>query len=119
MIIIDTNVWVSFFKGEKRVAHLKEMIIDGEVVMHPYVFGELLLGGINQKAQEMLRQLAQAGIVSPDLVFRFIIENKLKIKGIGWVDTGILASALHDNHLVYTFDENLAVVCREFDCHIN
>ena len=118
MIIIDTNVWVSFFKGEKRVAHLKEMIIDGEVMMHPYVFGELLRWN-KSEGTGMLRQLAQAGIVSPDLVFRFIIENKLKSKGIGWVDTGILASALHDNHHVYTFDENLAVVCREFDCHIN
>ncbi|HOW82331.1 MAG TPA: PIN domain-containing protein [Spirochaetota bacterium] len=119
MIIIDTNVWVSFFKGERKAAPLKEMIIDGEVMMHPYVFGELLLGGINQKAQEMLRQLAQADIVSPDLIFRFIIENKLKGKGIGWVDVGILASALHDKHLVYTFDENLVVVCREFNCHFN
>ena len=58
----------------------------------------------------------QTNIVKENLIYQFIIRNKLESRGIGWVDVNLLASAILEKHLVYTFDRNLSDVCRDFNC---
>jgi len=119
MIIIDTNVWVSFFKGEKKAILLKDMIIENQAVVHPYVYGELLLGGISRGTGQLLLSLASVPVTGEELIYYFIMENKIHSKGIGWVDVNILVSALTEKHRVLTFDKNFEAICREFGCFFN
>ena len=119
MIIIDTNVWISFFKGEKKALLIKDLIIENQSILHPYIYGELLLGRIADKAGYMLQALEMTSVLDKNLVYRFIKENKLHGRGIGWVDVNILMSALSGNHQVYTYDENLRKLCMDFNCSIN
>jgi len=119
VIIIDTNVWVSFFKGDKKAYLLKDLIVDNEVILHPYIYGELLLGGITQKTVSLLESLKTLSITEEQLVYYFIMKNKMQNRGIGWVDVNLLVSALSEKHLLFTFDANLAAVCREFKCSFN
>ena len=119
MIIIDTNVWISYFKGEKKAFRIKDIIIDNQTILHPYIYGELLLGGISDKAEFMLQALEMTTILDRNVVYRFIKKNKLQSKGIGWVDVNILMSALSEKHQVYTYDENLLTLCRDYNCHVN
>lgn len=117
MIIADTNVWVSFFKGEARSRWLREAIIEDRVALHPYIYGELLLGGVVGKAAQLLPSLEMIQIVEVDMVFSFIKKNRLQGRGVGWVDVNILASALAGMHRVSTYDGNLLALCRSFGCH--
>ncbi|HPS59084.1 MAG TPA: PIN domain-containing protein [Spirochaetota bacterium] len=119
MIIADTNVWVSFLKGEKKAFLLKDMIIENEVILHPYIYGELLLGGIAQKVVPLLQSLETLSITDEQIVYYFIMKNKMQNRGIGWVDVNLLVSALSEKHRIFTFDANLAVICKEFKCHID
>lgn len=119
MIIVDTNAWVSFFKGEKKARHIQDMIIEDRVAMHPYIYGELLLGGLAEKARSLLLAIEPVNVIHQEAVFSFILKNRMKIRGIGWVDVNILISALSYKHRVYTFDENLTKVSREFNCNID
>jgi predicted nucleic acid-binding protein len=119
MIIADTNVWVSFFKGEKKAAFLKDIIIKNQILLHPYIYGELLLGGIPQKAGQLLQSLESATVPKEHLVYYFITKNKMHSRGIGWVDVNILISALSEKHRVLTYDKNFEAICQEFDCHVN
>jgi predicted nucleic acid-binding protein len=116
MIIADTNVWVSFFKGEKKALSLKEMIIENQVILHPFIYGELLLGGIAQKAEKLLQSLETTVTTEEQLVYHFITKNKIQSRGIGWVDINLLVSALSGKHQIFTFDINLAALCKEFQC---
>ncbi len=117
MIVVDTSVWISFFKGEKKSETLQQMIIDNQIAMHPYVYGELMLGGISLNAEHLLKSIPEVPLIENELIYFFITENKIKSKGIGWVDVNILASALSANYKIYTFDENLLRICREFNCN--
>ena len=119
MIIIDTSAWVSFFKGEKKALLIKDLIIENQSILHPYIYGELLLGGIAEKAALMLQALEMTSVLDQNLVYRFIQENKLNSRGIGWVDVNILISALSEKHRVYTYDEKLMKLCRDYNCSIN
>ena len=117
MIIADTNIWISFFKGEKKAYFLKELIIENMVILHPYIYGELLLGGISQKAGQLLHSLEYVETSKADLVYYFITKNKIHGRGIGWVDVNILVAALSGKHRVFTFDKNFETLCMEFNCH--
>jgi hypothetical protein len=119
MIIFDTNVWISFFKGEKKALWIKDMIIENQSILHPYIYGELLLGGIADKAEIMLQALEMTTLLDQNLIYRFIKKNKLNNKGVGWVDVNILMSALLEKHQVYTYDENLIKLCRDYNCNFN
>ena len=98
---------------------IKDLIVKNQSILHPYIYGELLLGGIADKAASMLQALEITSVPDQNLVYRFIQENKLHGRGIGWVDVSILMSALLGNHQVYTYEENLRLICRDFNCSIN
>ncbi|PKL38570.1 MAG: hypothetical protein CVV44_11860 [Spirochaetae bacterium HGW-Spirochaetae-1] len=118
MIIIDTNVWVSFFKGEKKALPLKDLIVENQCLLHPYVYGELLLGGLTVKAEELLGVLEKIPVTDEETVYQFIREEQVNSRGIGWVDVNILVSALSRKYRVFTFDQNLSKLCTEYHCNL-
>lgn len=86
------------------------MIVDEEVACHPYVLGELLLGGLpaESEAGELLYELPVPHVASPGEADTFIIENKLSGTGIGYVDAHLLLSArLTFSGQVFTRDKHL------------
>ena len=64
MILVDTSIWIDHFRGRDR--RLANLLDRGDVVMHPFVVGELLLGNV-QKIAEMvddLNALPKAAVAS-------------------------------------------------------
>ena len=47
MIIVDTSVWVNHFRGNDKV--LGSLLLDGKVVVHEFVIGELACGNLNNR----------------------------------------------------------------------
>jgi len=43
VILVDTSVWVDFFRGTDRAADLAEHLESNLVLLHPWVLGELVL----------------------------------------------------------------------------
>jgi predicted nucleic acid-binding protein len=93
MIVVDTGVWVDHFRRIER--GLATLIADGEVCLHPYVFGELLLGGVPTDGPVIasLHELARPPIASAVEAAAFIQWENLAGTGIGYVDTHLLLSA--------------------------
>ena len=44
MVLVDTSVWVSHLR--QGDAHLKALLIDAQVVCHPFIIGELACGNL-------------------------------------------------------------------------
>ncbi len=64
-ILADTSVWVDYLRHKN--APILDPLNLGDVVMHDYVIGEIVLGGISQTKLAMIDQLAAAatGALSP------------------------------------------------------
>jgi len=109
MIIPDTSVWVAHFRG---AATLLSMPPARHVrrLLHPFVYGELLLGGLSGHEEHLteLRDLRPAPIADVDEVAEFIDWAKLVGTGIGYVDTHLLISArMIPSARVLTLDQKL------------
>ncbi len=108
MILVDTSVWIDHFRyGESDLEGLLEK---GEVVVHPFVIGELALGGLRQRDTilEALNNMPRAEMASIEETLTFINRNGLYGLGIGYIDAHLLASTrLTPATLIWTRDRRL------------
>jgi len=113
LILVDTSVWVDHLRGvDLSLANALER---GEVVMHPFVIGELACGSMSERTTilELLQDLPAAVTADTDEVLRFIERHKLHGKGIGFVDAHLLASAaLTSGSSLWTRDKRLRAVAQ-------
>lgn len=89
---------------------LKELFAESSIALHPYVYGELLLGGLPSKgiAAAQLLKLQRSPVASASEAAAFIEWAELAGTGIGYVDAHLLVSAkLFAGGSVFTRDKNL------------
>ncbi len=114
MILADTSVWIDHFRAAN--ATLGNLLGEGQVLGHPFVLGELALGNIRQR-QVVLRalgELPQAVIASDDEVLGFIDREKLFGRGVGYVDTHLLAAVrLTPGAVLWAQDKRLNMVASQ------
>jgi predicted nucleic acid-binding protein len=114
MILADTSIWIEHF----RVANgdLSARLDRCEILTHPYVLGELMLGGLHHRPSIIgdLRALPGASVATHDEIEQLIQAAPLSGRGIGYVDAALLASVrLHPEGRLWTADARLAAVARE------
>lgn len=118
MIIVDTSVWIEFFKQSNvNISDLLAGYIeDGEVVALSPVFGELLQGVRNESEEKLILEFWRTlpKLNETELWIeagKFSNKKKLISKGIGLIDSFILISAKINKLSVWTLDKGLQ---REF-----
>jgi predicted nucleic acid-binding protein len=108
MILVDTSVWVDHLRArDKTLAHLLDT---GQVLIHPFVIGELALGNPRQRGVILstLRVLPQAISAADHEVLEFFDRHRLFGIGIGYVDAHLLAAArLSPATTLWTRDKRL------------
>ena len=110
-VLADTSIWIDHFRRSDR--RLMQFLDNGDVVMHPFVIGELALGTVPKLAAMMddLRDLPKAVVANADEILRFVADRKLSGSGIGYVDAHLLAAAaLAPETFVWTRDKPLHAV---------
>lgn len=111
MILVDTSVWIDHFrKGESSLIELLE---SNQVLMHPFISGELACGNLRNRAAilRMLRDLPPARVADDNEVQLFIERHSLTGSGIGYVDAHLLAAtALNAPAKIWTRDRTLQAV---------
>ena len=116
MILVDTSVWVDFFRGAERAADLAVHLESNFVLLHPWVLGELVLGGLGPRRKSViadLKRLPAVALVPDEEVLDLILMRELSGRGIGWVDVHLLAAALVAGCGLWTFDGHLGAVARD------
>jgi predicted nucleic acid-binding protein len=106
--LADTPVWIDHFR--RGNAHLAEMLIEGQILMHPLVAGELACGNLRERAALLsyLRTLPQAMAASHTEVEHFLEAQAILGRGLGWIDVSLLASAQLTGCDFWTLDRRLA-----------
>ena len=118
MILVDTSVWVDHLRhGDTFLADLLER---GDVVMHPFVVGELACGNLKDRKNllGLLQQLPMIPVAEPDEVLGYVGQHKLHGNGIGYVDVHLLASTHIGNAKLWTHDSRLKSVAQSLRCAI-
>ena len=112
MILADTSVWVDHLRS--RDPELAGRLEASEIVMHPFVLGELLLSGLKDDVVADLQSLPPATMATVDEVAALIVAHPLHGRGIGYVDAALLASArLDPGTMLWTRDRWLSRVAAE------
>jgi predicted nucleic acid-binding protein len=107
MVLVDTSVWVDHLK--KGNASLHKLLLDVEVICHPFIIGELACGNLKNRKEilSLLHSLPMAPTLDHDEILYFIERKKLMGPGIGLIDVHLLASA-HLAHVpLWTIDKKL------------
>jgi predicted nucleic acid-binding protein len=107
MVLVDTSVWVAHLRdGNKR---LEALLHEGHVLCHPLIIGELACGNLKNRGPilSFLRQLPMATIARHEEVLIFIERHALMGKGLGWIDTHLLASTFLSKAQLWTLDKSL------------
>ncbi len=117
MILVDTSVWVDHLRrGDAQLAGLLDR---GQVLMHPFVIGEIACGSLRDRPSilVLLAQLPAAVVAEGNEVLGFIERRSLHGKGIGYVDMHLLASvALTSDARLWSRDKRLSQAADALGC---
>ncbi|MCG6147972.1 PIN domain-containing protein [Leptospira levettii] len=116
MILVDTSVWIEFFRGkEPFFSQLMTLIEASEVFAHEIVFGEILQGCKNKteltvvfEYWDSLNQIVSNGsfINAGSLSF----EKKHFEHGIGLIDSILIYETITRNIKLWTLDRKILKV---------
>jgi predicted nucleic acid-binding protein len=114
MILVDTSVWIEFFRQNMSYVKDMELLLKGRfVVTVEPVFSELLFGVRHKKHRELIMSYWN---ILPRIAFgagsmleasRFANKNGYYQAGIGLMDAIIVKSAMDGNHSIWTFDKKI------------
>ena len=107
MVLVDTSVWVSHLRDGD--VGLEKLLNDGEVVCHPFIVGELACGNLKNRHEILtyLQSLPMTILAEDEEVLKFIENNQLMGKGLGYIDVHLIASAVLTDVLLWTLDKTL------------
>jgi predicted nucleic acid-binding protein len=114
MILVDTSVWIDHINASEPL--LVNLLGEERVLAHPFVIGEISLGSLRDRDVVLgaLNDLPVAPVATPEEVFFLIERQRLFNRGIGYVDTSLLASAhLQPGVKIWTRDKRLHKVAEE------
>ena len=107
MNLADSSVWIEHLR--KPDAAFSRLLALQQILVHPFVVGELLLGNLKEREKfiaELALQPAAKKARDGD-VLELIENNTLFGKGIGYIDAHLLASAKICNAKIMTRDKRL------------
>lgn len=113
-VLVDTSVWRRYFSGARSVRRLADLLDeDGAVLMHPFIIGEMILGGLSAREEGLFVRLPTADTVPHEEVLSLVRQRRLTRRGIGWVDAHLLASALTSSAALWSIDADLSSAAAE------
>ena len=119
MILADTSIWVDHFRAGD--AELRSQLTSQNIVLHPFVIGELALGSLPNRTQTLgyLQQLPCLKVAQHEEILHMVEARALYRRGIGLIDAHLIASILiHPPVKFWTRDKHLRTVAEELAIHV-
>jgi len=111
--LVDTSVWIDHLR--QGDAALIAALDAGQVLMHPFIVGEVACGHLRSRAEVLglLRSLPAISMATDQEVLYFIDNQALMGRGIGYVDAHLLASVRLSGARLWTRDKRLHTIASE------
>jgi len=118
VILADTSVWIQHLRtGDEQ---LRQLLSQGQIVIHPFITAELALGSLRSRASvlALLDRLPQARLAQLGEVRQMIETRRLYSLGIGLTDAHLIASVfLNPSTRLWTHDKQLRRVAESLGIH--
>jgi predicted nucleic acid-binding protein len=117
-MLVDTSGWIRHFAAtEPRLGGLLE---DGQVMVHPFVIGELACGTLRKRQEvlALLDRLDSVPVASDGETRRLIELRRLMGRGLGWEDAHLLASCLLAGVQLWSLDRRLVRVAEMLELSV-
>lgn len=118
MILVDTSIWIEFFRGNALYYHfLSKLLEKREAIAIECIFGELLQGARSSQEKTIIKNYwSLLPKIEEDGIWLMAGEasshKKLHSKGIGLVDLAILSVARIAEVKIWTLDKKLLSILR-------
>jgi len=115
LVLVDTNVWIRFFRNEVGRHPLSNLIEEKRVATHSSVIGELCVGNLPARGTmiEYLCSLPRGQEIDFQEALGFIEDKQLFGLGLQWDDLLIFGSALLQKTPLWTEDRRLLKIAQE------
>ncbi|ERF61399.1 PIN domain protein [Treponema socranskii subsp. socranskii VPI DR56BR1116 = ATCC 35536] len=119
MILVDTSVWINYFKGREEVKRLDTFIETNSIVVNDLILAELL-PFINQKKEYELRNLLLniekvVLHINWNEIIKMQTENlKNGINKVGVPDLVIAQNVIQHNLYLYSMDKHFKFMSKLF-----
>jgi predicted nucleic acid-binding protein len=120
VIVADTSVWVDHFNNPD--AQIIEYVTCNELLMHPFVAGEILLGNVKDRriTAHLLSRLPQLLPVRHVDVLAMIENYEMFGSEVGYVDIHLVAAVrLREVGSLWTRDKRLLAVAEKLGVAAN
>lgn len=114
MILTDSSIWIDHLR--RPDVNLANLVRDRQVLVHPFVIGEIALGSIKDRAMFLrgLAGLPRVEVALHDEVLSLVERRKLFARGLSYIDVHLLAATLiAPDALLWTRDRRLDEAARE------
>jgi len=92
LILADTSIWIDHFR--RGDAEFGALLDAGEVLIHPFVIGELAVGNLSPR-EAILRTLSRlpaTNVARHEEILTLISRERLHGLGLGYIDVALLAA---------------------------
>ncbi|WP_036096087.1 PIN domain-containing protein [Leptospira weilii] len=116
MVLVDTSIWIEFFKrNEPYFSELRDLIESSEVIVHEVIFGELLQRCKSKsEVSFILEYWENLNTLTSENSFleagKLSYEQKLKDKSAGLIDSVIINEAMKRNLKLWALDKKILKV---------
>ena len=114
-ILVDTSVWIEYFRSGKDSDKLDFLIDENAIVINDLILAELIPPLRAQKQNSVIKLLCDIEKLELSIDWTQIIEYQVKclksgINGIGIPDLLIAHNARKNNCTIYTFDKHFKLI---------
>jgi predicted nucleic acid-binding protein len=115
-ICVDSSVWIEHFRGNTTRLQTWLERKPTALLTHELILLELALGGIASKKEklDLISNLGFLPNITSNEMLRMVAAHDLAGKGIGCVDSHILASCMLTGTLLWTNDRKLGELADSF-----
>ncbi len=123
MILVDSSVWIEYFKGTKRAILVNELIDNNSLCINDLILAELL-PAINQRKEvhlrEMLLSVAKTEVkINWNQIVYMQTQNLLQgINKVGIPDLLIVQNAIDNNLQLFSYDKHFRLMSEMFDLRL-
>jgi predicted nucleic acid-binding protein len=124
MIVIDTSIWIEFFRGHQPYFdQVSDLIDNNEIVGLSPIFGELLQGAKNSNEHTVILEFWD-NIRKIDEKELFVLSGvessrcKYGDKGVGIIDSVIIVAARKITAFVWSLDSKLLKLLKKEEKYI-
>jgi len=123
MILIDTSIWIDFFKGKETALPLSKLIDKNEICTNELILAELIPSIIHYQEFELKEMLNSVTKLQLNINWNEIMQLQIKnlkngINNVGIPDLIIIQNAIDNDIKIYTSDKHFELMSKIHEFHL-